>query len=154
MITILFLAAFLSPAGSFADAGHHQHDADAPKIELNHGKKWVLDRKLRGEIKKIHSALGGKIVSIRENRVPVEEYVKLSTEISGSVNAIFANCKLDPKADLALHSILHEVILGAKAMNGGKEPGARRDGALKALAALERYPLFFEHPGWASVESL
>src|SRR3546814_11665123 len=51
-----------------------------------------------------------------------EQATALASEIEQSVNYLFANCRLEPAADAALHGLLAQLLQGAAALR--RDPAA------------------------------
>lgn len=58
---------------------------------------------------------------------------------------LVANGKLQPRADVVLHVLIARMLDGAGAL---AEPATRIQGVARPREALERYPQYFDHPGW------
>src|SRR3546814_4178794 len=74
-----------------------------------------------------------------------EQATALASEIEQSVNYLFANCRLEPAADAALHGLLAQLLQGAAALR--RDPAAD-DGMPVVLAALASYPRLFLDTQW------
>jgi hypothetical protein len=141
--------------GSAAAAEHeeraHGHDASAHKLELDHGKKWSTDAPLRQGMSAIRDAVATEHHAIHHNKASLARYQALAGKVDEQVAYMVANCKLSPEADANLHIILADIIAGADLMKGKRKTKAR-EGAVKLIGALERYPEYFDHPGWRKLE--
>lgn len=142
------LAAAMALTVAPALAAGREHAAAGASLEFNQGKKWQTDEALRKGMSNMRAALAKDLKAIHANKASDAQYEALAAKLNGEVAYVVANCKLDPKADAELHKVIAEVLAGAEAMEG-KEPGvARREGAVRAVKALNAYGKFFDHPGW------
>lgn len=148
------LAAALALALSLpALAAEHAHDhgVAGAALELNQGKKWQTDEALRKGMTNMRAALAKDLKVIHANKASEAQYEALAAKLNGEVAYVVQNCKLDPKADAELHKVIAEVLGGAEAMQG-KQPGVeRREGAVRAVKALNAYGKYFDHPGWRNL---
>ncbi len=140
-------AASAGGTAALAAAAAHDH-AHAPADQLlPAGQRWATDATLRQGMAAIRSAYAQKLPSIHADRLSAADYRQLAETTGQEVATIVANCKLPPDADAALHGILAQVGEGMDAM-AGQSAATPRDGALKVVAALDRYGRSFDHPGW------
>ena len=129
----------------------HQHAAgDAPKLSLDHGKKWATDAPLRKYMGEIRTALAAKAPGIHKGTMTADDYKALGSLVEARVAAIVAECKLPPAADANLHLIVADLLAGADAMQGkgGTPPAA---GAHQAVRAVNQYGQHFSDPGWKPI---
>ena len=68
-----------------------------------------------------------------------------ASTVQEAVNTMFANCKLAPEPDAALHSILLPVLNAALELQA--HPGDAKPVA-EMRAELAHYPQYFDDPGW------
>ena len=134
-----------------AEEPHSHHQDHSTKLELNQGKKWETDEPLRKGMTEIKTILEGKLPEIHSDRLDSKGYIEAARKISASVNSIFKNCKLSPKADAALHVVLTEIIGGAETMKVAPSTTEKRQGAIRVIDALSDYAKFFEHSGWIPI---
>lgn len=130
---------------------HQQHQAaDHGQLSLDHGRKWSTDKPLRDGMTQIRAAMASKLELIDQGKLTAEQYNALGSTIQLQVSTIIAQCKLEPKADAMLHTILADLLAGADAMQGkgGMKPDA---GAHKVVEALNAYGQYFYHPSWRSL---
>lgn len=74
----------------------------------------------------------------------VAEGKNAGKSLESTVQDIFKNCKLEPKADSAIHPILADILNGASMLKSGK----KKEGHDLVHKALLRYENHFDHPGW------
>lgn len=147
----VFVATVLPIGGALAAQHHdgHEHHADAPmQLALRaDGTKWPTDAPLRRGMEQIRQRIGAVLVGIHAGKLTAAQYGKLAEEVRGEINAVIANCKLDPQADAQLHIVVGEMLAGADKMTR-KSASGRQRGAIAVVKALEDYAAHFEHPGW------
>jgi hypothetical protein len=131
---------------ALAAAPAHDHAA-APAKPLPAGQRWQTDATLREGMTRIRGAFEPKLAAIHDRKLAPTDYQQLADATGREIANIVANCKLPPDADAALHGILADMGAGMDAM-AGKSLDKQRDGAIKVVAALDRYGQTFQHPGW------
>lgn len=120
-----------------AHGDHHSRASLAEPITAPEGG-WASDAPLRQGMQAILDAV---VTAVRDGG----EAKVLATELRAQIRYLFANCKLEPQADAALHGILVELLQSAHRLEAGAS--AREEhGALHA--ALKAYGQAFQHPGW------
>jgi hypothetical protein len=139
-------------AAENADAHNHGHGStESTKLHLNAGKKWATDEPLRQAMSDINQAMAKAVPAIHKNQFGNEEYQALATTVSEKVAYAVEHCKLEPKADAVLHSVIADLIAGAETMKG-KTSNSRHDGAVQVLEALKVYGKYFQHTGWKATK--
>lgn len=138
----------LSAGGASAQEHSHAHGEAAPvKLELDHGRKWVTDESLRQGMSRIRDALHAELHAIHSGKYSADQYRALAQKVNDQLAFMVKNCKLEPKADAALHLVLADIIAGADIMQVQHGDEAHQ-GVVKIVHALENYAAYFEHPGW------
>lgn len=134
-------------ASSGAWARQHQHDpgVDSAKPAFNHGKKWRTDQPLRVGMAKIAALIAPLEAAPPDARIDPGVAHTIADGIKQQVAYLVGNCKLAPKADAVLHTLIADILLGANALSGAAP--SNRDAA-PIRAALARYPVLFSHPNW------
>lgn len=121
-----------------APASHaHQH-APASHGDATPEQGWPTDAPLRLGMEAMLDAL---VVAVRDQG----DGATLAADLRRQVDLLFANCKLDPAADAALHVLIVELLDSAQRLEAGATPAEEHD-ALNAT--LQRYGQQFQHPGW------
>ena len=126
----------------------HDHAVGGAALELNQGARWQTDQPLRKGMSSMRAALANDLKAIHANKASDAQYEALAAKLTGEVAYVVQNCKLEPKADAELHKVIAELLAGADAMQGRQAGVARRDGAVRAVKALNAYGRYFDHPGW------
>ena len=144
-----FVAMF-NPA--YAETAHDAHAGHGTgTLALDHGKQWPTDAPLRSGMDTLRAAFAEKLPAIHRGELSTAEYQALGEKTAHEVGTIIAHCKLKPDADAMLHVVIAELMSGADIMMG-KAAGTPREGAHKAVMALDNYGRYFEHPDWKSLE--
>lgn len=122
------------------DAGHAEEHAHAidPGTPAAPAGGWASDAPLRQGMQAILDAV---VAAVRAQG----EGPALAAELRAQIDFLFANCRLEPEADAALHGILAELLLSAQRLEAGASAVEEHD-ALHA--SLQRYGQLFQHPGW------
>lgn len=149
---LLIVATLASPLATLA-ANQHGHDGAAPqKIELNAGKKWATDAPLRQAMTAIRSSVAATLPAAHAGKASNADYDALGREVTVQVAYMVQNCKLDPKADAQLHTIIGDMMNGAEAAEGKQPDKSRASGVVKIAQGLNTYGTYFDHTGWQVVK--
>ena len=146
-VPLLLLAVMTAPPAR-AQAGHEHHAPVAAVAAATVSQRWASDAPLRTGMAKIRVAVDA-LQHYERGHMGPEQAVELATQIQAQVAYIVANCKLEPRADAALHVIIAEL---------GKAAGALRAdpadlGAIPPMReALQQYSRQFNDPGRASAD--
>lgn len=118
------------------DHAHGQHQSSGESAVPAGG--WASDAPLRQGMQAILDAV---MAAVRNEG----EGPALAAELRAQISFLFANCRLEPEADAALHGVLAALLQSAQRLEAGASAGDEHD-ALHA--ALQRYGQKFQHPGW------
>lgn len=145
MGTGLALAA-AAPQGVDAEASGQHAGHQAPAAAIDHaGARWAPDAPLQTGMRRVRDALA-RATAAPEHAATDRPASDLAAEVRAATSFMFANCKLPPEPDVALHGILASLLAGAQALE--KDPRDRA--AVAAMqAALQEYPRQFDDPGFA-----
>lgn len=136
----------LHEEGAHNSGGHHSSAA----LTLNNGKKWATDKPLRNGMRQI-AALIAPFADIGDGEgLDPDEAARIANGVRGEVNYLVSNCKLNPKADAALHVLIADMLIGADALS---RPAPSSESLRMIREALELYPQYFEDPDWKPMES-
>lgn len=148
LILGLILSSLAFGAGSaWADADSHRHatakhaESAVKAVPI---KKFATDEALRKGMEAI-SALAGGLPKTTPNG---DAYGVAAGKIEAQIAAIVKNCRLDEKADRALHEIIADMNHALVLMRENK-PAVQKTGLLALNQALRNYGTYFEHPGWS-----
>lgn len=149
MRSLLGLALMTTAPFAFAQDGNeahaHGHDAHvaaeaAPAPE----NRWAVDAPLQAGMGKIRTAVES-LAHHEMGHLDKKQVVTLAAEIDAQVQYLIANCKLDPKADAALHGIIGALLAGSASLKDKPDDAAP---VATLRAALADYPKFFDDPTW------
>jgi hypothetical protein len=91
---------------------------------------------------------------ITHRRMPPDHALRFAAQVKIEADRILATSNLSGDGREKLHALLKEIVTGVGAVatpEGGVSP---LDGLVRADEALARYPREFDHPCWASLQSL
>lgn len=134
------LAGVAAPAQAEDAHGHDTgHALAATLFPVPEGHvRWTPDAPLLEGMSRIRAAVAGL-----EHAAGAEAVAAHAVEIDASVEDIFANCRLDPEPDIALHAILAQLMAATLALQA--DPGDLAPVA--ALhAAVANYEALFDDP--------
>lgn len=135
-----------------AEKDAHKHGADVVKLTLDNGKKWATDEPLRKGMGNIRAEMQASLHEIHAGKLSAAQYNELANKVSTEVGGIVAQCKLEPKADAQLHLVIADMLDGVETMQGRAKNVKRQTGAVKVLAALEKYGDYFDQPNWQPIK--
>lgn len=151
LILVLLLG---SPGLALASDHAHAHGDPVAHTPTGHeeastpAQRWAADEPLRRGMRRVHAAAAA--LSHAEHRPLDPAHVRgVAAELASAVSFMFANCKLAPEPDAALHPLLARVLAASQSLRGGAA-----DAAVIAdlRAVLARYPELFEDAGWPAPE--
>jgi hypothetical protein len=129
-----------------ADDHAHHHDASS-KVALQRppgGGNWHTDAPLRQGMETIHTALAAALPIFEQGELSAPAATTLAGAVTGQVQFMLANCKLEPDADAQLHILIVQMMSAAEAMVAD---AASAEGVPKLHQALQLYGDYFDHPG-------
>ncbi|MBI3102441.1 MAG: hypothetical protein HYY98_12945 [Burkholderiales bacterium] len=151
-LPLLLALALAAPVGAFA-ADAHDHGKAAPhKLELNAGKKWSTDDALRQGMASIHASVSQILPAAHSGKAQAADYDAFAQAVSAQITYIVENCKLDPKADAQLHTIVADMAEGAEIAQGKQSDKKRASGVVKVAQAVNAYGKYFDHAGWKAIK--
>lgn len=133
-------------------AGRHEHDTVA-RLALDHGKKWDTDAPLREGMSRIRGIVEPQLDAVHERKLTRAQYRQMARDIEGEIAYIVDNCKLDPRADAVLHSVIAELGEGVEALANESNEHRPEAGVARVVRALDDYGTYFDHPGWKPIRS-
>ncbi|CAA7611339.1 conserved exported hypothetical protein [Candidatus Terasakiella magnetica] len=128
-------------------AGHDGHGEAG--LTLDHGKMWQTDAPLRAGMTEIRTAVATSLDPIHAGKFNPSDFDALAGRIEGQIDMITKSCHLPEQADAQLHIVLAQIIDGIGGMRG--QSGARIDGAVAVIKALDAYGRHFTHKGWQPI---
>lgn len=149
-LSVLIAVTLATPLVALA-ADHPAHDAPATHaMALNAGKKWETDGPLRQAMTAIRASVATTLPKAHAGKATAADYEALSKEVNTQVAYIVENCKLDPKADAQLHTVIGDMLNGAEQAEG-KQGKSRASGVVQIAQGLDTYGKYFDHAGWKSI---
>jgi hypothetical protein len=156
----LLLGLVLALPALAQDAGHDAHDAhaaqdghaahDAPTgSPAFPAQRWTPDPPLSDGMQRVRAATAA-LAHGGHGHLDRAQVDNIAAELQSAVEAMFAQCKLEPEPDAALHPLLARVLGAATVLREhGFDAGA--------LATLEQvladYPRLFDDPAWSASQS-
>lgn len=117
-----------------AHAAHGAQDAHAAPaaIPANH-VPWTPDAPLVEGMARVREAVG-TLAHHEMGHLEGSQVLILAGEIDAAIEHMFANCRLEPEPDAALHGVLARLMAGTKALREAPEDPAPVAGLRAALA--------------------
>jgi hypothetical protein len=152
LTALLLSALFTCPAAIAGEAehSHSHHDEKSPvHMVLNQGKKWQIDSSLHTGMNRIKTTIETNLNAIHHDNFTNEQYINLASEVNNHLNYLFKNCALPSDADAQLHLLLFPIMQATEQMSSSNNA---RQGAIKVIKALQKYPKFFHDEQWQTLE--
>lgn len=148
LLPLLVLVPAFALAQGQAEGGHAAHapgaagmDAAAP---LPAGAPWRADEPLSRGMARVRAATLA-LEHAGHGHLDPTQVRGIAGDLRAATQAMFAECRLEPAPDAALHPLLAAVLDAAARLEEGFDPGA-----LASLqAVLARYPRLFDDPAWS-----
>lgn len=150
-IFLLAAAMLAAPLTTLAATDSHQHGAASHQIELDAGRKWSTDAPLRQGMSAIHDSAAAMLPVAHAGKATAPIYEAFGKAASDQVAYIVQNCKLEPKADAQLHTVIGELMAGVDMAQRQRQEQGRVAGVVKVAQALNTYGKYFDHPGWKPI---
>lgn len=145
----ILIGVFVLAPCAAAPAPHEHAHAHATAPTPIPAQRWATDAALREGMHRVHVALD-QLHRYELGQVPESAALAGVADIEAAGAYMFANCKLEPTPDTALHGILAPLLAGAAALKQHPKDMA----AIAAMHhAVADYPRYFNDPGWAPVEA-
>lgn len=139
------LAALLGLAlPALAQHTHDAHAGHAPAAAALPAQRHATDAPLREGMARIHGALD-ELRHYEMGHMPKAIAIERVDAIQSATDYLFANCKLEPQADAALHGMLAPLLAGVQAFR--KDPDDTSTIAAMRQAVAD-YPRVFDDPRW------
>jgi hypothetical protein len=122
----------------------NEHDAAPAHATTVPARRWAPDAPLREGMRRAHVAVEN-LGRFETGRMGAAEAVREAGAVEAAVTYMFANCKLPPEPDAALHGILVPLLTAAQVLRADPRNVKAVD---EMRAAIGRYPLYFDDPGW------
>lgn len=161
LLAVLLAAAPGLAASSDAAAGHEEH-AVAPPEDVHephaaHGaidealpaRRWTPDAPLSRGMQRVRAATA-TLDHGSHGHLDDAQVRNIAAELKSAVDMMFAECKLEPEPDAALHPLLARVLVASNTLS---ESGFDADALAELQAVVARYPLLFDDPTWSASQS-
>ncbi|HBS26019.1 MAG TPA: hypothetical protein DD827_02640 [Gammaproteobacteria bacterium] len=148
---LLLMSCSKEPEITPEQAHHHGHEHDghtASTLSLNQGEKWQTDVPLRQGMQSINDAAMSATTDFHHDALTKEDAAELAKHITGQVDYLINNCKLEPQADATLHVLIGDLLGGADVLS--KQPLSSQ-GLPRIIQALQLYPDYFNHENWSGL---
>jgi hypothetical protein len=136
----LAMAAQASPQHAHESHAAHAATAAAPVP----AQRWAPDASLSEGMRRAHAAVD-QLRHYEMGHMSAPMAVDRATEVERAVTYMFANCKLAPAPDAALHGILVPLMSAAQTL---KADPKKVSAVAEMRAAIAHYPQYFNDPGW------
>ena len=154
--SVLFAALVLAAgAGNASEPPHaaDSHAAHAPSAEdasqapiVAPAVRWQADEPLSRGMQRVRVATQG-LSHGAHGHLDVAQVQAIARELDAAVRDMFAQCRLEPEPDAALHPLLASVLQASATLAEGRFDAA----ALAGLeAVLLRYPQLFNDAAWTA----
>lgn len=143
-------AALVMPVTGMAVQDHHDHAAaTAASATPLPAARYTPDAPLRAGMRSVHQAVS-ELAHAEMGHMSAAMTRDRATGIETAVATMFANCKLEPTPDAALHGILVPLLTSAQALKANPADTAQVARMRDMIAA---YPRYFDDPGWDAAAS-
>lgn len=140
-------AADTVPETTAAVPASHSHEHDAahgPAPVLAEGQRWETDEPLRTAMDRIHADVLKNLPAFHDAQLQAADAAALADSVDSNVQYMFANCKLAPEPDAALHVLITQMLTAGEHL---RENPASAEGMPKLVAAVNTYQATFDHEG-------
>lgn len=144
-LAVMLGAGLALPAVYAVAQEQHQHDAaSAPATAPIPATLYQPDAPLRAGMRTVHQAVA-ELLHAEKGHMSTAMTRDRASTIESAVMEMFANCKLEPTPDAALHGILVPLLSAAQALKANPADAAPVARMRDIIAA---YPRYFDDPGW------
>ncbi len=127
------------------EAAHEHEGHGGASLSLKNGEQWQTDAALRRGMTEIRVAVDMLTPVFDAGQLSQNQANQLSEVVTGAVNTMIEQCKLEPEADANLHFILAELLAAAAKVEASP---LSAEGVPALKAALETYGYYFNHGHW------
>ena len=136
---ILAVTMQLGYAQHHDDHAHHHSPAPVKHQDKNF-KKFIPTEDLKVRMEKILNLM----VELKDKKTDQKAVQAYGVKVEDVVKDIFKTCKLEPKADAAIHPALGKILKGSRDLKKGNYNA----GHSKIHESLLEYEKLFSHEGW------
>jgi hypothetical protein len=111
----------------------HNHNDESDSIELNNGKKWVVDANMMVHIRNMENDISSLV------KKDFKDYMALAVKLQANLDLLTSNCTMEGKAHDELHKWLLPYIDLVNDLSGSKDEAE----ASKQFSQLENSFLTF-----------
>ncbi len=149
VVAVLLCGALALPAAAASPQDHHHHDAapataDASASMPALAQRYQPDAPLSAGMRTVHQAVE-ELRHAEMGHMSPAMIKDRATIIGTAVADMFANCKLKPKPDAALHGILVPLLAAAQKLKVDPADTAPVASMREVISA---YPRWFDDTGW------
>jgi|TARA_R110002020_G_scaffold27170_41_gene87608 hypothetical protein len=137
-----------APAKDAHDA-HDAHVAHTAVDESLPARRWTPDAPLSRGMQRVRAATA-TLEHGSHGHLDDGQVRNIAAELKSAVDMMFAECKLEPEPDAALHPLLARVLVASNTLS---ESGFDADALAELQAVVARYPLLFDDPAWSASQS-
>lgn len=123
---------------------HADHGTATTALPTPPATPWASDAPLREGMRRVHQAVGA-LDPAQHAHLDAAQTTAAAQQVQDAANFMFANCKLAPEPDVALHGVLATLISGATALKANPADTAPVASMREAVAL---YPHLFEDASW------
>ena len=138
---LAFCLGMAPAAKSATELSHEHHSVQAATVPVP-AHRWASDAPLRDGMRRVHAALG----DLREyevGRMSEDMALERVAAIESATAYMFANCKLPPEPDAALHGMLASLLAGTAALRADPKD---MTSVARMRNAVADYPIYFDDP--------
>ncbi|KFL36649.1 hypothetical protein N788_03290 [Arenimonas donghaensis DSM 18148 = HO3-R19] len=128
---------------------HEAHAAHEALDEATPARRWLPDAPLSRGMQRVRSATE-TLGHGSHGHLDDAQVRGIAAELKAAVDMMFAECKLDPEPDAALHPLLARVLMASNTLS---ESGYDATALAELQAVVARYPLLFDDPAWSASQS-
>ncbi len=135
-----------APPAAPVHESHAAHDATDGALPA---RRWTPDAPLSSGMQRVRAATA-TLDHGSHGRLDDAQVRTIAAELKSAVDTMFAECKLEPAPDAALHPLLARVLVASNTL---AEKGFDAAALAELQAVLARYPLVFDDPSWSASQS-
>lgn len=125
-----------------ADESPHAHHPQTSGASTLNAQYWVADASLREGMLRVAKATAA-LEHLQHGHLDATQVRALAGQIKAAVDFMFANCRLDPAPDAALHPLLARLLVASQALHDNPTDAAP---VTEMRAILARYQQVFRDP--------
>jgi hypothetical protein len=121
-----------------------RHTQAAAQVATVSARRWLPDASLRAGMRKLHVEVDA-LQHAESSHMSASMIRDHAAAIERAVSEMFAQCRLEPAPDEALHGILVPLLSAAQSLKAHPD---KLEAVAKMRAAIASYPRYFDDPGW------